>query len=88
MTPGADPQNGSTPAGEEIEPQTLEAQLVESLKCPICMVVMQKASMTRCGHTFCHKCILKVLKNSFNCPMRCQMKIQEKDLFPNYAVRT
>lgn len=77
MTPGSDPQNETktTPGEGELEPQTLEGLLVESLKCPICMVVMQKASMTRCGHTFCHKCILKVLKSSFNCPMRCQMKI-------------
>lgn len=33
-----------------------------AFKCPICMESLTNATVTKCGHIFCHKCIIDTLK--------------------------
>lgn len=37
-----------------------------AFKCPICMDMLRFATVTKCGHMFCHKCIIDTLKWSSN----------------------
>lgn len=37
-----------------------------AFKCPICMDILRSATVTKCGHMFCHKCIVDTLKWSAN----------------------
>ena len=55
--------------------------------CPICFEFLQEAYMTRCGHTFCHGCIVKSLSQSARCP-KCNYHMEKplESIFPNFAV--
>ena len=55
--------------------------------CPICFEFLQEAYMTRCGHTFCHGCIVKSLSQSARCP-KCNYHMEKplENIFPNFAV--
>lgn len=33
-----------------------------AFKCPICMESLKNATVTKCGHIFCHKCVIDTLK--------------------------
>ncbi|KAI0228062.1 E3 ubiquitin-protein ligase COP1 [Lamellibrachia satsuma] len=50
--------------------------------CPICFDMIEEAFMTKCGHSFCHKCIKRCLETSNRCP-KCNFVIEKKDdIFP------
>ncbi|XP_041481190.1 E3 ubiquitin-protein ligase COP1-like isoform X1 [Lytechinus variegatus] len=54
--------------------------------CPICFEVIEEAHMTRCGHSFCRRCILRSLETSNRCP-KCNFVIEKTDqIFPNFAL--
>ena len=54
--------------------------------CPICFELMDSAYMTKCGHSFCHKCIKLSLDQSNRCP-KCNFTIEKKeDIFPNFLL--
>ena len=55
--------------------------------CPICFEFLQEAYVTRCGHTFCHGCIVKSLSQSARCP-KCNYHMEKplESIFPNFAV--
>lgn len=54
--------------------------------CPICFDIIEEAHMTKCGHTFCHKCIKQSLENSNRCP-KCNYLIESSDqIFPNFSL--
>lgn len=54
--------------------------------CPICFDIIEEAHMTKCGHSFCYKCILKNLERSTRCP-KCNFTIENKDqIFPNFSL--
>lgn len=45
-----------------IQPENAEMTATErknDFTCPICFEIIEEASITRCGHTFCYQCILK-----------------------------
>jgi len=65
-----------------------------AFKCPICMDILGRATVTKCGHIFCHKCIIDTLKWSADqhrqehpnhkihpgsCPV-CRQALQIKDV--------
>ncbi|XP_033643605.1 E3 ubiquitin-protein ligase COP1-like isoform X1 [Asterias rubens] len=54
--------------------------------CPICFDIIDEAHMTKCGHSFCHKCIIQSLEESNRCP-KCNFAIEKNDqIFPNFAL--
>ncbi|XP_054264370.1 E3 ubiquitin-protein ligase COP1-like isoform X1 [Macrosteles quadrilineatus] len=54
--------------------------------CPICFELIEEAYITRCGHTFCHRCISKSLENSGRCP-KCSFSLSGQDhIFPNFIL--
>ncbi|XP_037537483.1 E3 ubiquitin-protein ligase COP1 isoform X1 [Nematolebias whitei] len=54
--------------------------------CPICFEMIEEAHMTKCGHSFCFKCIRQSLEDSNRCP-KCNYTVDSVDqLFPNFLV--
>ncbi|KAJ8406183.1 hypothetical protein AAFF_G00304140 [Aldrovandia affinis] len=54
--------------------------------CPICFEMIEEAHMTKCGHSFCYRCIRQSLEDSNRCP-KCNYIIDNVDqLYPNFLV--
>lgn len=54
--------------------------------CPICFEVISEAHMTKCGHTFCYRCITTSLEYSKRCP-KCNCSIESVDeIYPNFLL--
>ncbi|XP_017752844.1 PREDICTED: E3 ubiquitin-protein ligase RFWD2-like [Eufriesea mexicana] len=53
--------------------------------CPICFEVIDEAHITRCGHTFCYRCIVKSLEANGRCP-KCGYTLTQQDIFPNFLL--
>ncbi|KAK0085322.1 hypothetical protein PV325_005432 [Microctonus aethiopoides] len=53
--------------------------------CPICFEIIEEAHITRCGHTFCYRCILKTLETIGRCP-KCSCTLGQPDIFPNFLL--
>ncbi|XP_041950038.1 E3 ubiquitin-protein ligase COP1 isoform X2 [Alosa sapidissima] len=54
--------------------------------CPICFEMIEEAHMTKCGHSFCYKCIRQSLEDGNRCP-KCNYIIDNVDqLYPNFLV--
>uniref|UniRef100_A0A7N6FH55 RING-type domain-containing protein n=1 Tax=Anabas testudineus TaxID=64144 RepID=A0A7N6FH55_ANATE len=54
--------------------------------CPICFDMIEEAHMTKCGHSFCFKCIRQSLEDSNRCP-KCNYIVDNVDqLYPNFLV--
>ncbi|XP_069087666.1 E3 ubiquitin-protein ligase COP1 [Pleurodeles waltl] len=54
--------------------------------CPICFDMIEEAYMTKCGHSFCYKCIHQSLDDNNRCP-KCNYVIDNIDhLYPNFLV--
>ncbi|KAH9495543.1 coatomer subunit alpha [Bulinus truncatus] len=54
--------------------------------CPICFDIIDEAYMTKCGHSFCHECIVKSLERNNRCP-KCSIPIENSGyIFPNYTL--
>lgn len=53
--------------------------------CPICFDLIDKAHITRCGHTFCYSCIVKSLETRDRCP-KCSFTLTQQDIFPNFLL--
>ncbi|XP_003427793.1 E3 ubiquitin-protein ligase COP1 [Nasonia vitripennis] len=53
--------------------------------CPICFETIEEAHVTRCGHTFCYKCIIRSLESLGRCP-KCNINLTQQDIFPNFLL--
>ncbi|ESN95463.1 hypothetical protein HELRODRAFT_179231 [Helobdella robusta] len=52
--------------------------------CPICFNILDEPYMTKCGHSFCYRCIGHSLENDNRCP-KCGFIIARKEeIFPNF----
>eukprot|EP01113_Clastostelium_recurvatum_P026840 TRINITY_DN3224_c0_g1_i2.p1 TRINITY_DN3224_c0_g1~~TRINITY_DN3224_c0_g1_i2.p1 ORF type:complete len:681 (+),score=156.72 TRINITY_DN3224_c0_g1_i2:164-2206(+) len=76
-------------------PLTIDDLLVhpppEWALCTICFEVFKRPSITRCGHTFCHPCIVKLTQSgsatSSHCPL-CRKRIEGlADISSNYQMK-
>lgn len=50
---------------------------LETLDCPICTSVMERATKTRCGHNFCYSCVIRAITTRKFCPI-CRKKVNSK----------
>lgn len=54
--------------------------------CPICFDIIEEAHITRCGHTFCYRCIAKALEINHRCP-KCSFALAGiEHTFPNFLL--
>lgn len=54
--------------------------------CPVCFDIIDEAHMTKCGHSFCHKCIKQSLEKSNRCP-KCNYVIETPEqIYPNFTL--
>lgn len=54
--------------------------------CPVCFEMIEEAHITRCGHTFCYRCISKSLEPSGRCP-KCSFALGGlENVFPNFLL--
>lgn len=64
---------------------TVENKNVDYL-CPICFDLIIEAHITRCGHTFCFRCITKSVEIFKRCP-KCSYTLSTcENIFPNYLL--
>jgi len=57
---------------EIVDVSTSQAEL---LSCSICTLICRKATVTPCGHLFCHACLMKWRETSSGCPL-CRNEIK------------
>ena len=55
-----------------------------SIFSPICFELISEAYVSRCGHSFCSKCLQRTVESHRRCP-KCQLSLQPSDIFPNYT---
>lgn len=53
--------------------------------CPICFETIEEAHVTRCGHTFCYRCVIRSLETLGRCP-KCNINLTQQDIFPNFLL--
>uniref|UniRef100_A0A4W3GY60 COP1 E3 ubiquitin ligase n=1 Tax=Callorhinchus milii TaxID=7868 RepID=A0A4W3GY60_CALMI len=64
----------------------LQQYRLQVILLPICFDMIEEAHMTKCGHSFCYKCIRQSLEVSNRCP-KCNYVIDNIDqLYPNFLV--
>lgn len=64
---------------------TVENKNIDYL-CPICFDLIIEAHITRCGHTFCFRCISKSVEIFKRCP-KCSFTLTTcEQIFPNYVL--
>ncbi|CAF0923967.1 unnamed protein product [Didymodactylos carnosus] len=59
----------------------------EEYNCPICFELISEAFVTRCGHSFCSKCLNRTVEQHHRCP-KCQNSLASADIFPNYTLNS
>uniref|UniRef100_A0A8C4Z5M6 COP1 E3 ubiquitin ligase n=1 Tax=Gadus morhua TaxID=8049 RepID=A0A8C4Z5M6_GADMO len=89
------PTSSSSGSGKKrsLQPAPLYPGLLHSYEdksndfvCPICFEMIEEAHMTKCGHSFCFKCIRQSLEDSNRCP-KCNYIVDNVDqLYPNFLV--
>lgn len=57
-------------------------ELENSLKCKICLKILQNPKVDECGHSFCNLCLYNLLKKKFICPIS-KKKIEIQKCIPN-----
>ncbi|TMW60358.1 hypothetical protein Poli38472_000400 [Pythium oligandrum] len=76
-TKGAESTNISIENAEVIE------RFKKSLKCSICLDVIQDMTSTICGHVYCGNCIRLAIRVTRKCPL-CQRPLRPKDIHGLY----
>eukprot|EP00668_Euglena_longa_P015577 GGOE01019677.1.p1 GENE.GGOE01019677.1~~GGOE01019677.1.p1 ORF type:complete len:233 (-),score=65.54 GGOE01019677.1:316-1014(-) len=52
-------------------------------ECPLCLKLLVRPTTTPCGHSFCHRCLVKALESRYTCPL-CRHDFEEFPLLnPN-----
>lgn len=61
------------------------SNLITMNECVICSETFEKCQLTKCGHSFCEKCILDCI-NLNNCCPTCKTNLTKEDIYKNYLV--
>lgn len=83
--PIAGPSSNKRPIALNGITSTVEEKNVDFL-CPICFDLIVEAHITRCGHTFCHNCIIKSIEALKRCPKCNSSLLSAEHIFPNYLL--
>ncbi|CAF1415743.1 unnamed protein product [Adineta steineri] len=75
--------NETSPKTEPASP--FVSTIEEEYTCPICFELISEAYVSRCGHSFCNKCLQRTVESHRRCP-KCQLSLQPADIFPNYTL--
>lgn len=62
-----------------------QSNLLPHFSCPICFELINEATITRCGHTYCSKCIQKSIEINKKCP-KCNQSLTTEQTFPNFLL--
>ncbi|KAI9205927.1 WD40-repeat-containing domain protein [Polychytrium aggregatum] len=54
-------------------------------QCKICLGTISEAYMTKCGHSFCHRCIRSQLDYRLECPI-CKQPVGVEEIYPNFSL--
>lgn len=54
-------------------------------ECIICAENFNKCCITKCGHSFCEKCILDCININNSCPT-CKSSLTKSDVYKNYLI--
>eukprot|EP00884_Botryococcus_braunii_P004044 jgi/Botrbrau1/13640/Bobra.0373s0014.1 len=85
-------------SGDEDEPETSSpppalpraalsySVRAQQLSCIICLEPFKDPFMTRCGHTFCHECLQRQLKERNQCP-KCRGWLVAEHAYPNTLIQ-
>ncbi|XP_050438806.1 E3 ubiquitin-protein ligase COP1-like isoform X1 [Adelges cooleyi] len=62
-------------------------KIATDYSCPICYEPVEEAHITKCGHSFCYRCIATSLEIKTSCP-KCGSNLAGgiRDVFPNFAL--
>lgn len=60
-------------------------KLLELTECIICSEPFNKCMLTKCGHSFCEKCILDCI-NINNCCPTCKTPLKKEEMFKDYLI--
>ncbi|CAF1103032.1 unnamed protein product [Adineta ricciae] len=76
-----------TERSPKVEPSAspFVSTIEEEYTCPICFELISEAYVSRCGHSFCNKCLQRTVESHRRCP-KCQLSLQTSDIFPNYTL--
>lgn len=55
------------------------------LSCPICFETISEATITKCGHSYCSRCIQKSIECNKKCP-KCNQSLTIQETFPNFIL--
>ncbi|CAF3535161.1 unnamed protein product [Rotaria socialis] len=84
--PSVQSQTKSDTASPKIEASAVfVSSIEEEYNCPICFELISEAYVSRCGHSFCSKCLQRTVESHRRCP-KCQLSLQPSDIFPNYTL--
>ena len=67
-------------------PVVAENDIPNYLICTICYDILHDAVVLSCGHTFCRKCIMRVIDLNKKCPLD-SIEMCSDLIFPNYFAR-
>ncbi len=59
--------------------------LLDMTECIICTDNFSKCTITKCGHSFCEKCIFDCI-NLQNCCPTCKTPIKKEELVKNFII--
>lgn len=61
--------------------QTLKGKIMSEMECQVCYGLFLDPITTYCGHTFCRKCLERVLDHSRDCPA-CRRRLHLPNVLP------
>ncbi len=71
---------------EELNEVKIKSNFLLSIsECIICSDSFEKCNITKCGHSFCEKCILNCI-NLQNCCPTCKTPLKKEELVKNHIV--
>ncbi len=70
---------------EENDVKIKSNNILNITECIICSEVFDKCTITKCGHSFCEKCILSCININNSCPT-CKGNLTKNDVYKNYIV--